>query len=81
MQGSPVEILSPKHAQSTTKRALMSAGPLRDEIQMKVQKLQMRINDVENVDGEVVHVIQGSEDSMHHCSFDSSFLNLTLRHD
>ena len=65
VQGSPVEILSPKHAQSTTKRALKSAGPLRDEIQIKVQKLQMRINDVENVEGEVVHVVQGSEDSIY----------------
>jgi len=58
-QGSPLAPLSPKHVQSTTKRALKAAQPLRDEVQSKVNKLQNRVTDISNVDGDVVNAVGG----------------------
>ena len=37
-QDNALSPLSPKHVQSTTKRALKAAQPLRDEVQAKVSK-------------------------------------------
>jgi len=59
---SPLSPLSPKHVQSTTKRALKAAQPLRDEVQMKVNRLQNRITEIGNVDGEVGSAISGLSD-------------------
>jgi len=51
--GNPLAPLSPKHVQSTTKRALKGAQPLRDDVQDKVNRLQHRITTIDTVDGEV----------------------------
>jgi uncharacterized protein YoxC len=59
---SPLSPLSPKHVQSTTKRALKAAQPLRDEVQAKVNKLQNRITEVGNVDGDVASAVEGLEE-------------------
>merc|ERR1711934_844783 len=53
--------LSPKHAQSTTKRALASAVPLRDELQARVDELQKRVIECHAVDTDVSTEIAGLE--------------------
>jgi len=56
---SPLSPLSPKHVQSTTKRALKAAQPLRDEVQAKVNRLQNRCTEIGVVDGDVGSAISG----------------------
>ena len=51
--------LSAKHVQSTTKRALRGAQPLRDDVQEKLNKLNHRGQDVASIDTDVVDAIAG----------------------
>ena len=60
-QESALSPLSPQHVQSTTKRALKAAQPLRDEVQAKVNKLQMRVTEVVSTDASVDKSISGLE--------------------
>ena len=50
--------LSPRHVQSTTKRALKGAQPLRDDIQVQVTELRNRKEEVAQVGGEVDSELQ-----------------------
>lgn len=59
-QESALSPLSPQHVQSTTKRALKAAQPLRDEVQSKVNKLQMRVTECVSTDGSVDKAISGA---------------------
>jgi len=62
MPESPLAPLSPKHVQSTTKRALKAAQPLRDEVQAKVNKLQNRVTDITNIDADVCNAVAGLDE-------------------